>query len=286
MATALVTGGTSGIGAQFARQLAARGDDLVLVARDVERLTATAAELYAAYGIHVETIVADLADRDAVARVAARIDDPDRPIQTVVNNAGLGVHAPLDALDSSVHERAFDVMGRAVLLLSAAAARAMRARGEGTIIVVSSIQGWLTTGSYSAIKSWVTTFAQSLAVELSGTGVTVTVVLPGWVSTEWHARAGVTTSSIPAWLWTDPADVVRIALRDASRHRVVSIPTVRYRLLAWIVRHLPLGATRGVSRRLTARRRADRVTEAARIHEASEPLTDAGASGAAGDGTA
>lgn len=286
MATALVTGGTSGIGAQFARQLAARGHDLVIVARDSDRLDAMAAELYAAYGINVETIVADLADRDAVRRVADRIEDPDRPIQTVVNNAGLGVHAPLDLLDSSVHEHAFDVMGRAVLLLSAAAARAMRTRGSGSIIIVSSIQGWLTTGSYSAIKSWVTTFAQSLAVELADTGVFVTVVLPGWVSTEWHARAGVTTSSIPAWLWTDPADVARTALQDAARHRVVSIPTVRYRLLAWIVRHLPLGAVRAVSRRLTARRRAARLAEAARTHEASEPLTDAAASGAAGDGAA
>lgn len=286
MATALVTGGTSGIGAQFAWQLAARGDDLVLVARDADRLRETAGELHAAYGINVETIAADLADRDAVQRVAARIEDGERPIHTVVNNAGLGVRAPLDALDSSVHEHAFDVMGRAVLLLSAAAARSMRARGGGAIIVVSSIQGWLTTGSYSAIKAWVTTFAQSLAVELAETGVTVTAVLPGWVSTEWHARSGVATSSIPAWLWTDPAEVARVALRDSGRGRVVSIPTVRYRLLGWLVRHLPLAVTRGVSRRLTARRRADRAAEAAPMAEVSEPHPNAIASGAAGDGAA
>lgn len=266
MATALVTGGTSGIGAEFARQLAVAGFDLVLVARDGSRLAEAAERLHADFGINVSTIEADLAQREDVERVALVIEDAEHPIDTVVNNAGFGVHVPITAADTSVHEHAFDVMCRAVFILSSAAGRAMRARGSGTIINVSSLQSLLTTGSYSAIKSWVTSFTQSLAVDLRGSGVRVTAVLPGWVSTEWHARAGVRTSTIPDWLWTSPDDVVRIALRDAARGRVVSIPTIRYRVLGWFARYLPRRTVRWISGRLSSRRR-----DPAAVTEGSEP---------------
>ncbi len=259
MATALVTGGTSGIGAQFARQLAARGFDLVLVARDADRLASSAAELHAAHGINVETLRADLADAGDVDRVAARVADPEHPVDFLVNNAGFGVHQRFADGGIEIHEHAFSVMCRAVLVLSAAAARAMTSRGRGAILNVSSLQSLLTTGSYSAIKAWVTSFTQSLAVELHGTGVTVTALLPGWVSTEWHARAGVRTSSIPDWLWTDPERVVRIALRDVDRGRVICIPTVRYRVLGWFARHLPRSTVRWISRRIARRRREPTV---------------------------
>lgn len=246
-ATALITGGTSGIGAAFARQLAAQGHDLVLVARDEARLAQAAAQLHAASGINVETISADLANREDVARVAERLLDPTRPIDILVNNAGFGVHSPLTSVDTAHHEHAFDVMCRAVLVLGSAAGRAMRERGSGTIINISSLQTFLATGSYAAIKAWVTSFSQGLAVELRGTGVTVTAVLPGWVRTEWHERAGVRRSSLPSWLWTEPDDVVRIALRAAARGRVLCIPTVRYRVLGWFARHLPQSAIRRIS---------------------------------------
>jgi len=259
MATALITGGTSGIGAAFARQLAARGSDLVLVARDPERLAASAAELHAAWGINVETLSADLADRRDVARVVARIEDPARPIDTLINNAGFGVHTPLTSQDTSHHEHAFEVMCRAVLVLGGAAGRSMRGRG-GTIINISSLQTYLATGSYAAIKAWVTAFSQSLSVELRGTGVTVTVVLPGWVRTEWHERAGVRRSSLPGFLWSQPDTVVRAALRDARRGKVVSIPTVRYRVLGWFARHLPLATIRWISAGISSSKK-DEVSE-------------------------
>ena len=257
MATALITGGSSGIGAEFARQLAERGYDLVLVARSAERLEATAESLHSEFGINVEVISADLADRQAVDVVAERIRDPHRTIDVLINNAGLGVHASLSHPDVSIHEHAFDVMCRAVLVLGGSAARTMRDRGAGRIINISSVQGLLTTGSYAAMKAWLVTYSQSLSTELSGTGVTSTVVLPGWVSTEWHTRAGVSTSSIPDWLWTTPQTIAKVSLRDAERGRAVSIPTARYAVIAWMLRHLPRSTVRAVSRKLSSRRRDD-----------------------------
>ncbi len=259
MATALITGGTSGIGAAFAEQLAADGWDLVLVARDSGRLAASAA-LYADSGINVETMSADLGDRKDVARVVARIEDPERPLDMLINNAGFGVHTPLTAVDTSHHEHAFDVMCRAVLILGGAAGRSMRGRG-GTIINISSLQTYLATGSYGAMKAWVTAFSQALSVELRGTGVVVTAVLPGWVRTEWHERSGVKRSSLPGFLWSEPETVVRIALRDARRGKVVSIPTVRYRVLGWFARHLPLTTIRWISAGISSSRSDDRSEE-------------------------
>ena len=259
MATALITGGTSGIGAAFARQLAADGNDLVLVARDRGRLDAAATELHASFGINVETIAADLAERADVARVVTRIEDASRPLDLLINNAGFGVNVPLTSVDTSQHEHAFAVMCRAVLVLGGAAGRAMRGRG-GRIINVSSLQTYLATGSYGAMKAWVTAFSQGLSVELRGTGVTVTALLPGWVRTEWHERAGVKRSSLPGFLWTEPEAVARIALRDSARGRVVSIPTVRYRVLGWFARHLPLATIRWISAGISSSKK-DEVSE-------------------------
>jgi short-subunit dehydrogenase len=252
--TALVTGGTSGIGAAFAHELAERGYDLVLVARDEARLESAAAELRAR-GRSVETIAADLADRADVERVADRLQSEDRPIELLVNNAGFGVHALLTDADTSELDRGMEVMCRTVLVLSGAAGRAMRARGHGQISNVSSTAGFLTMGGYSAIKAWVTSFTESLAVELKGTGVGVTALCPGWVHTEFHERAGISAGSIPNALWIDSEQLVKSCLRDVDKGRVISIPTVRYRALMWMVRHAPRSAVRAVSSALSSNRR-------------------------------
>lgn len=252
--TALITGGTSGIGAAFARHLAASGTDLVLVARTPERLTAFAEELSAQYGIDVETFPADLADRDEVTRVQQRLEDPDRPIEMFINNAGFGLHKDLLIEDTSTDERAFDVMIRAVYLLGGAAARAMRNRGHGTIITTSSSSGYVTMGNYSAIKSWVTTWAESLATQLKGTGVSVVAICPGWVHTEFHDRAGINQGSIPDWAWVDVDEVVRDGLRAAATGRVISVASVPWKIAVTLARIAPRGIIRAVSRKLTAKR--------------------------------
>lgn len=255
--TALVTGGTSGIGAAFCRALAARGTDLVIVARDPVTMQRFADEIRARHGVEVETLRADLADRDAVLRVVARLVDADRPVDLLVNNAGFAVRAALTDEDTTPHEVAMDVMCRAVLMLAGAAGRTMRERGNGRIINVSSTSGYVTMGSYSAIKSWVTAYSEGLAIELAGTGVTVTTLCPGWVRTAFHDRAGIATTSIPEPLWLDADQVVAECLRDVDRGKVLSIPTRRYRTLIWGARHAPRPVIRRISSRLTSSRRAD-----------------------------
>jgi short-subunit dehydrogenase len=256
--TALVTGGTSGIGAAFARALAKRGHDIVLVARSAGPLEAMAAELRA-LGRQVETIAADLADHDDTERVAERLRDPERPIEVLVNNAGFGLRTRLVTPDLAEHQRAFDVMIRAVFVLGAAAADTMRGRGHGTIINVGSVSGETSMNAYSAIKAWVNTYSEVLANELHDSGVTVTDLEPGWVHTEFHQRAELRASSIPGFLWLDAAYLVERCLRDADRGAVISIPSVRFQVLTWFTRHLPGGAMRAISRRIALRRR-DTVT--------------------------
>lgn len=254
MAVALVTGGTSGIGAEFARQLAHKGYDLVLVARDEVRLASMATEIRG-IGRSVEVFPADLANRDDVDRVASRLEDDDRPVDVLVNNAGFGMHIPLTSRDVAGLDLGFEVMCRAVLVLSGAAARSMRGRRTGRIINVSSTAGLLAMGAYSAIKAWVTSFSEGLAVELDGTGVTVTAVLPGWVRTEFHQRAAIRTTSIPNSLWLDAEQLVTACLRDVDRGRVISIPTVRYRVLVGLLRHAPKSAVRKVSGAISSSRK-------------------------------
>jgi short-subunit dehydrogenase len=256
MATALVTGGTSGIGAAFARALALRGYDLVLVARDEERLRETADELARGSGTSVEILPADLSVRDDVDRVAARLESTDAPIDFLVNNAGFGIHGSLLVRDVSVHERAFAVMGLAVLVLGGAAGRAMKARRRGTILNVSSVAGTIATGNYSAIKAWTTAYTEGLAVELTGTGVQVTAVLPGWVRTEFHERAGIRTKAIPDVLWLDADALVAECLRDVARGKVLSVPSKRFRFLMLFTRHLPRSTIRWVSGRISSSRSA------------------------------
>ncbi len=253
MGIALVTGGTSGIGAEFARQLAARGDDLVLVARDKKRLDEMAAEL-GALGRSVEVIVADLSDQKDTTRVAKRLADTAKPVDILINNAGFGGLSKLVNPDFTQYDEAFAVMMRAVWMLSAAAAPGMKQRGHGAIVNVGSTAGQLSMGAYSSIKAWVTTYTESLANELHGSGVTATVLMPGWVRTEFHQRASISSSSIPNSLWLDAEHLVRVSLRDVERGKVISIPSVRYRVLSWLLRHSPRATVRALSRRISLSR--------------------------------
>ncbi len=239
MPTALVTGATAGIGAAFAHRLAAAGYDLVLAARDRGRLEATAADLEHRFGGAVEVLPADLADPDRCAEVEARLSDPARPVELLVNNAGFGTGHRFTRSSLVEEERQLDVLVRAVLRLCHAAVPGMVARGRGGIVNVSSVAGWTPTGTYSAAKAWVTTFTEGLDAELSGTGVRALTVCPGYTHTEFHARAGIDVSTVPGWLWLDADAVARDALGALEGHRTVVVPGATYRVLAGLARHAP-----------------------------------------------
>lgn len=239
MPSALITGASAGIGREFAVQLAARGSDLVLVARDGDRLRTLADELTSAHGIRAEVLVADLSDRAATQVVCDRLSDAARPIDLLVNNAGFGLRNAFLKNDIEEEERGLDVMVRAVLLTCHAAGRAMKARGSGRIINVSSVASFIASGTYSAEKSFVTVFSEALAGELKGSGVTVTALCPGFTRTEFHERAELSVSGLPQAVWLSAEQLVREALADADSGKVISVPGTQWKAIVTLLRTLP-----------------------------------------------
>jgi short-subunit dehydrogenase len=236
--------------------LASEGYDLVIASRDVNLEQATG-ELAQEYGVAVEALRVDLAVEADVARVAKRIGDAKRPVELVINNAGFALHNSLLDGDDAKQEAAMTVMALTVLKLSGAAARAMVKRGHGQIINVSSTSGWLYSGNYSAIKRWVMIYTQGLALELEGTGVQATAVCPGWARTDFHVHGGVDKPKVPDWLWIEPSEIVRAALKAVRRGRAVVVPTVRWRVAIWVAQHGPEAIARGFSRKLLKTRLAE-----------------------------
>jgi hypothetical protein len=237
--TALITGPTAGIGACFADQLARKGYDLVLVARDESRLNALAREVEKEHDVSTEVLVADLSDRASMARVERRLADPDRPVDLLVNNAGFGHKRPF--LQNTVEEeqQMLDVLVTAVLRLSHAALGAMVARGSGAIINVSSVAGFLPRGTYSAAKAYVTSMSQWADLTYRDQGVRVMALCPGFTKTEFHERMDVSRDSAPAWLWLEADRLVADALADLERGRRVSVPSKRYKAITSVVRYTP-----------------------------------------------
>jgi len=235
MTTALVTGATSGIGLEFARQLGARGHHLVLVAPEADRLERICAEFAETYGVEAEAVLADLSVRADVERVAERA----RTVDILVNNAGFGLKKWFLDNERAAEEALLDVLCRAVLVVSHAAGRSMRDRGRGTIVNVASAAGWVAGGTYSAAKSWVIAFSESLAADAATAGVTVTVVCPGFVRTEFHRRAQISLDKLPDLMWLDARRVVRECLADVDKGTVISVPSPMYKGLVWLARVAP-----------------------------------------------
>jgi short-subunit dehydrogenase len=239
--TALITGPTAGIGSSFAHQLARKGYDLVLVARDEDRLKALAAEVERAYAVDTEVLPADLSDREQLARVEARVADTERPVDLLVNNAGFGHKRPF--LENSVEDeqQMLDVLVTAVLRLTHAALGAMVARGEGAIINVSSVAGFLPRGTYSAAKAYVTSLSEWAMA-----------LCPGFTKTEFHERMDVSRDSAPSWMWLEADRLVADALADLEKGKRVSVPSKRYKAMAGLARYTPstvLGKLQGLGRR-------------------------------------
>jgi short-subunit dehydrogenase len=237
--TALVTGPTAGIGRSFAHQLAAQGYDVVLVARDGARLESEAAELRSTYGVAVEVLPADLTDRAELATVEARLADPERPVDLLVNNAGFGLKGRF--LDNSVEQEQamLDVLVTPVMRLSHAALGPMTERGRGGVVNVSSVAAFLPRGTYSAAKAWVNSFSEWAHHEYASRGVTVTCLCPGFTRTEFHERMDVGRGSAPDFMWLDADDLVRTALADHAKGKAFSVPGVQYKVITTAARALP-----------------------------------------------
>jgi hypothetical protein len=253
MPTALITGATAGLGAEFARQLAADRYDLVLVARDTARLESSRDELSKKYGVQVEVLPADLITDAGCEAVVARISDVQRPIDMLINNAGFGMYKVFGTGDIADEERQLDLNVRAVLRLSHAAVRAMTGRNTGKIVNVSSVAGFMPRGSnatYSASKAYVSMFSEALSVQLQGTGVTATAICPGFTHTEFHERAHADMSHVPDRMWLDADLVVREGLADVAKGKPISVPSRQYKTLVTASRTMP----RGVLRKVMARR--------------------------------
>jgi short-subunit dehydrogenase len=258
---ALVTGASSGIGRAFARRLAVDGHDLVLVARDRSRLEDLAAELRQRCGIAVEVVAADLTDRMQLQAVADRVASTDRPVAPVVNAAGYTLRRPFPANDLRVEEALLDVHVRAPMVLTHAAVTAMQPRGRGAVINISSVGAWVPQGSYSAHKAWVYRFSQAIAAQTARFGVRVMVVMPGFVRTELHQRAGtLEPDRVPAVFWLDPDEVAAGSLRALAAGKRVYVPGTLWRVVSGVLRHAPIDAIARV--RLRGRRRPGGVTTA------------------------
>jgi short-subunit dehydrogenase len=249
---ALITGPTSGIGAGYARRYARDGYDLVLVARDVERLTALAGELEA-QGSTIEVLTADLSDAADRQTVCDRLA---RGVRVLVNNAGIGVSQTFWEADPALLQSQLDINVTAVMHLTRAALPAMLDAGAGTVINVSSVAGLLPGRgpSYSASKAWVVSFTEGLAAGLNGTGVSVHAVCPGFVHTEFHARAGLDMVKVPSFMWLEVDDVVSQSLADVARGNVISIPGLQYKALVAGGRMIPRGLMRAAAKRLVGGR--------------------------------
>jgi len=247
--TALITGATAGIGAAFARGLATEGYDLVLVSRDAERLARMAAEFQTRYDVSAEVRPADLSTETGCDQVTARLSDPARPVDILVNSAGISLNRSFVQSTVADQERLLRLNVHAVMRLTHAAVPPMMARGHGGVINVSSVSGWsVRPGStYPASKAWVTSFSESIDRSVRPSGVRVLALCPGYTHTEFHARANIDMSELPEWLWLDADRVARDGLRDLRAGRSISVPGWQYKLAVAGMRYLPRSWTARVA---------------------------------------
>ncbi|MFC7013134.1 SDR family NAD(P)-dependent oxidoreductase [Streptomyces viridiviolaceus] len=247
MTTALITGSTAGIGAAFARRLAADGHDLVLVARDTKRLREQATELHDRHGIEAEVLTADLATDDGIEAVAARLGERRKPVDLLINNAGFGNKGRFLDVPMADELTMLKVHCEAVLRLTSAATEAMRDRGRGGVVNVASVAAFVPRGTYGASKAWVVQFTQGVARDLAGSGVRLMALCPGFVRTEFHERAGMGTDNIPNWMWLDADKLVAAALKDLARGKTLSVPDPRYKTLMGATKLVPRGMLGGIT---------------------------------------
>jgi short-subunit dehydrogenase len=248
--TALVTGASAGIGKSFAHALAARGDDLVLVARDVARLERLAEDVHERHGVEAEVLGADLLADEGIVVVERRLRDASRPVGLLVNNAGMGTFGEFLTTDLGAAEREIRLNVLALVRLTHAALESMVPRRRGVVLNISSLAGYQpapSSATYAATKAFVNSFTHSVHEECRREGVHVMLVCPGYTHTEFHERAGLGPTQIPEFMWQSPEQVVTAALRDLDRRRAVSIPGALNKTLGAASSVTPAAVTRRIA---------------------------------------
>ncbi|MFB7677895.1 SDR family NAD(P)-dependent oxidoreductase [Kitasatospora purpeofusca] len=255
-ASAMVTGASSGIGEGFARLLAAEGVDLVLVARRGDLLDRLASDLESAHGVTVEVLALDLTDENQIAIAERRLTDSERPVELLVNNAGSsgsGYFADLPA-ERELHTAMLNAV--VPLRLSHACLPGMIARGGGGIVNVSSLVAVLPkprSATYAASKAFLSSFGETLAMEVARHGVHVTTVHTGLTRSGFHAAAGVATDALPDFKWLTAEQVARAGLEAVSAGRPSTVPGLAYRIRLPLMRAMPRSVVRVITRRVHER---------------------------------
>ncbi|MDX1626287.1 MAG: SDR family oxidoreductase [Wenzhouxiangellaceae bacterium] len=247
---AVVTGASAGLGSEYARQLAARGWDLVLTARREERLAALASEIEREHGTAARVVSADLADPEAPGRIVEAAGEDPKPA-LLVNNAGYAIPGHYNAADWEAHRDFLQVMVRAVAELTWRLLPGIREQGRGGVINVASLAG-IAPGSsghtlYPAVKAWLIKFSESLAVENASAGIRVQAFCPGFTRSEFHAAAGTedVVSRVPGFMWMQADDAVGRSLDqfEKTNGTTVYVPGAVNKFLAMLSRKLPYRTT-------------------------------------------
>ena len=256
---AVITGASSGLGVAFARRLAARGYDLLLIARREDRLRSIARELGEQYRVRADVLAADLADDTGLDAVASRIREA-ADLGLLVNNAGFGTLGYFFDCDAHSQEQMHRLHVLGTMRLSHAALTNLvpRALAGTGIINVSSVAAYGASPqnvSYCATKTWMNRFTEGLAVELAAKSspVVVQALCPGFTLTEFHDTVGIERSTIPAWLWMTADFVVEESLRGFERRKLFVVPGWRYKLIVWMLRLVPSAWIRSGSIRTAQR---------------------------------
>ena len=241
---ALVTGASAGIGAAFARTLAARGHDLALTARRLDRLEALAGELRARHGVEVLTLAADLADPAAPACLAEAVAAQGRGVDVLINNAGYGLPGGFGGNSWADQAAVLQVMLTAPTELTHRLLPGMLSRRHGRIVNVASVAGMTPggVGLYGPVKRYLIGASQSLHMECAGTGVHVSALCPGLTWSEFHDVNGMReplSRATPPWLWMDADAVVEAGLAAVEKNQPVCVPGLVNKVIAGLARHLP-----------------------------------------------
>jgi short-subunit dehydrogenase len=250
MTTALVTGASSGLGEEFALQLAREKFDLILVARREDKLNAVAERARGLGAARVSLVAADLSHPGAAAEVYRRAVAEAGEIGYLVNNAGFGTHGRFDSLPLEREIEEIDLNVTALVALTRMCLPAMVARRHGVVINVAStapFQAVPSMATYGATKAFVLSFSEALAEEFRGTGVTITALCPGPTRTEFQAVADTASARLPASSYMDAATVVQQALAAARDGKAVKINGAMNLVMAVSTRFVPRALARRIA---------------------------------------